>query len=126
MKDFLKIVLASVLGFLIAQIILFFIAMIMFVGAASSFMGSMTSDKFILQENSVLNLKLSGTIVERTAEPDPFTSMLGSDYITEMGLNDIVSAIRKAKNNNKIKGIYIDSRSYTAGLSPPRIHIIFH
>jgi len=117
MKDFLKIVLASVLGFLIAQIILFFIAMIMFVGAASSFMGSMTSDKFILQENSVLNLKLSGTIVERTAEPDPFTSMLGSDYITEMGLNDIVSAIRKAKNNSKIKGIYIDSREVSASMA---------
>src|SRR5690554_2064381 len=117
MKDFLKIMLASALGFLIAQILIFFIAMIMFFGAASSFMGSMTSEKFILQENSVLNLRLNGPIVDRTPEDDPFTSLIGSEYQTTMGLNDIVSAIRKAKSEDKIKGIYLDSRMLTASMA---------
>lgn len=117
MKDFLKIMLASALGFLIAQILIFFIAMIMFFGAASSFMGSMTSEKFILQENSVLNLRLNGPIVDRTPEDDPFTSLIGSEYQTTMGLNDIVSAIRKAKNEDKIKGIYLDSRMLSASMA---------
>lgn len=117
MKDFLKIMLASALGFLIAQIILFFIAMIMFLGTASSLLGSISSEKFTLQENSVLNLRLDGTIVDRTPESDPFTSLIDSEYSSTMGLNDIVSAIRKSKSDNKIKGIYIDSRMVSASMA---------
>ena len=96
MKDFLKIMIASALGFLIAQILISIIAMVMFIGAAGSIFSSMSSEKFVLQNNSVLNLRLDGTIVERVADPDPFTSMLSSQYPSAMGLNDIVSAIRKA------------------------------
>lgn len=114
MKDFLKIMLASALGFLIANIVLSFIALIFFVGAMGSLMGSMSSDKFILQENSVLNLRLNTVINERVAEEDPFTSLLTSDMPSPMGLNEIVSAIRKAKNEDKIKGIYLDFRTLLA------------
>lgn len=117
MKDFLKVMIASALGFLIAQIIISIIAMVMFIGAAGSVFSSMSSEKFLLQDNSVLNLKLDGTIVERVAEPDPFTSLLSSQYPSSMGLNDIVSAIRKAKNNDNIKGIYLDSRSLSASMA---------
>src|SRR5690554_3675067 len=117
MKDFLKIMIASALGFLIAQILISIIAMVMFIGAAGSIFSSMSSEKFVLQNNSVLNLRLDGTIVERVADPDPFTSMLSSQYPSAMGLNDIVSAIRKAKSNDKIKGIYIDSRMMTASMA---------
>ena len=118
MKDFLKIVLASALGFVIANILFSIIAMIFFFGAIGSFLGSMSGgEKFILQDNTVLNLRLNGSIMERTPEEDPFTSMIGSDRPLPMGLNDIVSAIRKAKNNDKIKGIYIDSRIMTASMA---------
>ena len=117
MKDFLKVMIASALGFLIAQIIISIIAMVMFIGAAGSVFSSMSSEKFLLQDNSVLNLKLDGTIVERVAEPDPFTSLLSSQYPSNMGLNDIVGAIRKAKSNDNIKGIYLDSRSLSASMA---------
>ena len=118
MKDFLKIVLASALGFVIANILFSIIAMIFFFGAIGSFLGSMSGgEKFILQDNTVLNLRLNGSIMERTPEEDPFTSMIGSNRPLPMGLNDIVSAIRKAKNNDKIKGIYIDSRIMTASMA---------
>lgn len=118
MKDFLKIVLASALGFVIANILFSIIAMIFFFGAIGSFLGSMSGgEKFILQDNTVLNLRLNGPITERTPEEDPFTSMIGSNRPLPMGLNDIVSAIRKAKNNDKIKGIYIDSRIMTASMA---------
>lgn len=117
MKDFLKIMIASALGFLIAQIIISIIAMVMFFGAAGSLFSTMSSEKFVLQNNSVLNLRLDGTIVERVAEPDPFTSMLSSKYPSDMGLNDIVSAIRKAKSNDNIKGIYLDSRMLYASMA---------
>ena len=117
MKDFLKVMIASALGFLIAQIIISIIALVIFIGAAGSVFSSMSSEKFLLQNNSVLNLKLDGTIVERVAEPDPFTSLLSSQYPSNMGLNDIVSAIRKAKSNDNIKGIYLDSRNLSASMA---------
>jgi protease-4 len=118
MKDFLKIVLASALGFVIANILFSIIAMIFFFGAMGSLLGSMsTPEKFILQDNTVLNLRLNGPITERTPEEDPFTSLIGYDLPSTLGLNDIVSAIRKAKNNDKVKGIYIDSRAMTASMA---------
>ncbi len=98
MKDFLKIMLASALGFIIANIIFYFIAMILFFGAMGSMVGSLSSEKFTLQDNSVLHLRLNSPITERIAEEDPFTSLFSSDLLAPMGLNDIVSAIRKAKN----------------------------
>ena len=117
MKDFLKVTIASTLGFIIAQIIISIIALVMFVGAAGSMFSTMSTDKFMLQNNSVLNLRLDGAIVERVAEPDPFTSMLSSQYPSAMGLNDIVGAIRKAKSNDNIKGIYLDSRMISASMA---------
>lgn len=118
MKDFLKIMLASALGFVIANILFSIIAMIFIFGAMGSFLGSIsTGENFILQDNTVLNLRLNGPITERTPEEDPFTSMMGSNRPLPMGLNDIVSAIRKAKNNDKIKGIYIDSRALSASMA---------
>ncbi|MBK5194680.1 MAG: signal peptide peptidase SppA [Proteiniphilum sp.] len=117
MKDFLKIMLASALGFIIASIIFSLIAMIFFFGAMGSMVGSLSSEKFTLQDNSVLNLRLNGPITERTPEEDPFTSLISPDIPTAMGLNDIVSAIRKAKNNEKINGIYLDSRMMSASMA---------
>ena len=117
MKDFPKIMLASAVGFLIAQVVLSLIAMLIFFGVMGSVVSSVSSEKFTLQENSVLNLRLDGPIVERTAEEDPFTSMIEDYYPAPMGLNDIVSAIRKAKNDEKIKGIYIDSRMLMASMA---------
>ncbi|MFA6795451.1 MAG: signal peptide peptidase SppA, partial [Proteiniphilum sp.] len=68
MKDFIKIMLASAVGFLIAQVVLSLIAMLFFLGMMGSVLSSVSSDKFILQENTVLNLRLDGPIVERTPE----------------------------------------------------------
>ncbi len=117
MKDFLKIMLASALGFIIANVIFSLIAMIFFFGAMGSVIDSISSEKFSLQDNSVLNLRLSGPINERTPEQDPFTSMISRDETQPIGLNDIVSAIRKAKSSDKIKGIYLDSRMMSASMA---------
>ncbi len=106
---------ASAVGFIIANIILSFIAFIFFSTMISSLSNSLsTKEKFILEENSVLNLVLEGTIQERIPENDPFTDTFGGNKVSNMGLNDIVGAIRKAKNEDKIKGIYIDSRMFSA------------
>ena len=111
MKDFFKVVLASALGFLAANIILFILSMVFFFGIIGSMAGDST---FKLQDNSVLHLKLSGQINERVSEADPLTELLSSSDPTPMGLNDITNSIRKAKDNDKIRGIYIDARMLAA------------
>ena len=127
MKDFFKIVLASALGFLIANIIFSIVSIIIFFGFIGSLVGDIGQSTFKLQDNSVLHLKLSGNINERIAEDDPFTALLGSNVPAPMGLNDITNAIRKAKDNNSIKGIYIDSRMFvgsTASLAEIRGELV--
>ena len=111
MKDFFKVVLASALGFLAANIILFILSMVFFFGLIGSMAGDST---FKLKDNSVLHLKLSGQINERVSEADPLTELLSSSVPTPMGLNDITNSIRKAKDNDKIRGIYIDARMLAA------------
>lgn len=114
MKDFFKMMLASALGFIIASLIFSFISMLIMFAMMGSMINSFgKQESFALQNNSVLNLRLQGSIQERGAESDPFSELLGNRTVT-MGLNDIVGAIRKAKNNDKVKGIYLDSRIFTA------------
>lgn len=118
MRDFTKIMLASALGFIIANIVFSIIAFILFFGTMGSLFSSMSSkDTFVLKDNSVLNLRLQGTITERTPKDDPFLSLLNQSQTSVMGLNDITAAIRKAKDNEKIKGIYIDSRMFSASMA---------
>ncbi len=114
MKDFFKMMLASTVGFIIASFIFSLISMLVIFG----FVGSMAEtvgkqQMFTLQQNSVLHLQLDGQIQERVAESDPFMELLG-DVASPTGLNDIVGAIRKAKSNDNIKGIYLDARMFSA------------
>lgn len=113
MKDFFKIVLASALGFVIATILLSIISMILFFSMASSMTAAFNADQYVVQDNSILNLRLSGVIQERISVDDPFSDIMPRNE-SVMGLDEITSAIRKARNDNKIKGIYIDSRIFSA------------
>ncbi|HQG08639.1 MAG TPA: signal peptide peptidase SppA, partial [Dysgonamonadaceae bacterium] len=113
MKDFFKIMLASALGFVIATILLSIISIIMFFSVASSMTAAFNADQYVVQDNSILNLRLSGVIQERISVDDPFSDIMPRDE-SVMGLDEITSAIRKARNDNKIKGIYIDSRIFSA------------
>lgn len=114
MKDFFKMMFASTLGFIIAAILFSLLSMLILVGMVGSMASSVGGkQQFVLQDNSVLHLKLNGIIQERVADNDPFTELLGSTP-GPIGLNDIVGAIRKAKNNDKIKGIYLDTRIFSA------------
>lgn len=106
--------LASALGFIVASFIFSLLSMLFLFGMMGSLAGSIGKQQPVsLQNNTVLHMKLSGAIQERVADSDPFTELLG-DSPGPMGLNDIVGAIRKARNNDKIKGIYIDTRFFTA------------
>ena len=61
-----------------------------------------------VKENSVFVIKLDGSINERAEPGTPFDGLLGLDETGSMGLDDLISSIRKAKDEENIKGIYIE------------------
>ena len=78
-------------------------------------MGDMFSSSTVtLQDKSVYRLQLKGTLVEQAQETNPFASLMGSvpygSYAQEetVGLDEILSNIRLAKNDDKILGIWLD------------------
>ena len=59
----------------------------------------------VVPPNSVFTLELKGTIQERY-QPSPVDQFF-EDQISTYGLEDILNAIQKAKENDLIKGIYL-------------------
>ena len=61
-----------------------------------------------VKDNSVFVIKLDGTISERVDADSPLNALLGMGDMSAMGLNDLIASIRKAKDNDNIKGIYLE------------------
>lgn len=107
--NFLRNLLASILGVFIAFGILFFI-FLMFI----SLLGS-SEDDVAIGRNSVLELRIEGAVNDYVGnnDDDPFSGFVDKSQ----GLDDILHAIRVAKNDSKIKGISINNNFLSAGLS---------
>jgi len=103
MKSFLKYTLATICGILILMMVGGILFMISLVGIVAS---SSSSTK--VDDNSVFVLKLNGTVSERVEDNSPLSQLLGQADMEAMGLDDIVASIRKAKDNDNIKGIYLE------------------
>ena len=108
MKEFFKYVLATVCGIIALGIVAGIFFMISFASMIAS--GSAVPE---VKDNSVLVLKLNGTVSEQSAEGTPFDALLGAADMEAMGLDDIVAAIKEAKDNDHIKGIYIEGGAAT-------------
>ena len=107
MKDFLKFTLATVTGIILSSIVLFIIGMVTLFGIMAA-----SDTETIVKKNSVMILDLNGTLVERTQEdPLGILSQLFNDDSNTYGLDDILSSIKKAKENEDIKGIYLQANS---------------
>jgi len=104
MKDFLKFTFATVVGIILSSIVMFFISIMVIVGMLSD-----TDAETIVKKNSVMMLDLNGTLAERSQQ-NPWDKLLGDDT-TVYGLDDILASIKKAKEHDDIKGIYIQASS---------------
>lgn len=102
MKDFFKHTLATIAGLFIFSIIVIIIGVMSLVGMVSA--GEATKT---VADKSVLVLNLSGELQEQS-EDNVFQQFAGTPF-GNLGLEKILSAIKKAKNNDKIKGIYIEA-----------------
>ncbi len=108
MKDFFKFTFATVTGVILSAIVLFFVGALIFFSAIAS-----SEAETQVGKNSVMMLELKGELRERN-ESMPYETLLGNDYQT-YGLDDILSSIRKAKENENIKGIYLQMDYLAAG-----------
>ena len=103
MKQFFKMTLATICGIAIFLLIAGFFLVISLVGMLAS-----ESAPTKVEDNSVFVIKLSGTINERAEGNTPFDAVLGMNDMSAMGLDDLIASIRKAKDNDDIKGIYLE------------------
>lgn len=102
MKDFFKYTAATVVGIIVFTIVCVALSVMSIVGMVAS-----ASATQAVEKNSVLVLKLNGSIDEQGT--DNTIGKLTGNYIPSTGLNDILSAIKKAKDEENIKGIYFDA-----------------
>lgn len=113
MKDFFKYLLATVVGIFVTSLLMFFI----FLGVIGAMMSK--SEKPIeVKNNSLMVLKFNNVIVDRSSN----NPMANFDFMSfkpenNLGLNDILKAIKNAADDPKIKGIYIESENIPAGIA---------
>lgn len=117
MKQFFKFMFASML----AMLVTFFITMIIFFAVIGTLISSATSssEKIVkIKDNSVLHLKFDYPIKDRTSN-NPFENIDFSTFETHenLGLDLILKNIAKAKDDDKIKGIYLDLTSINTGMA---------
>ena len=116
MKQFLKYVLATVTGIILVLIIVGILGGISLVGMAAK-----SASTTQVEENSVYTLKLSGMLNERAAS-NPLAELTGQ-VSENLGLDNMLEAIQKAKENENIKGIYIEAGAFSSD-TPASSHAI--
>ena len=104
--------LATICGIVILGLVMTLFFVISMVGMFAS-----ESSPTKVKENSVFVLKLDGSVNERSEEGIPFDDLLGIGESGSVGLDDLIASIRKAKDEENIKGIYIEGAS--AGFDSP-------
>ena len=78
---------------------------------------ALSSSNVELKDKTVYRLQLKGTLIEQAQEDNPFANLLNSvpyssyTKVETVGLDQILSNIRLAKNNDKILGIWLDGAS---------------
>ena len=113
--NFLRTFFASLLGTIVAFVV-GFILFFMIIGSLASSLGSEETASAIIQDNSILSLKLDLPILDNIPGTQNFQISLGLDP-ESVKLIDIVTAIELAKTNDKIKGIHLRSDYLMAGWS---------
>jgi protease IV len=111
--QFLKNLLASVLGTFIAIVLAFVFLFIMIAGVASSFD---STDEVTVKEKSVLTINLQKPITDRSPKQFDFETAFYIDA-ESIGLDKILASIHAAKDDERIEGISIEHTFLQSGMS---------
>lgn len=102
MKDFFKNVAATIVGLFAFGLVMTILGFICIIGMVAS-----SNSKPALKDNAVMVMKLQGQIEDRTE--DNWLGELTGEQFNNLGMNKILSSIRKAKDEDKVKGIYLET-----------------
>ena len=102
MKDFFKNVAATIVGLFAFGLIMTILGFICIIGMIAS-----SNSKPTLKDNAVMVLKLQRQIEDRSE--DNWLGELTGEQFNNLGMNKILSSIRKAKDEEKVKGIYLET-----------------
>ncbi len=114
MKQFFKFMFASMLGTFLILVVCFFL----FIGILVSMISFSNKDEVKISNKSVLHIKLENMVSDRSSN-NPFQSFNFNTMKSnkELGLNDILVNLKKAKTDPNIKGIYLDVSNIPMGIS---------
>lgn len=115
--NFTKGFLASLLGSLASFILIFSFFLIIISGLTTLVNSEQKTS--LIEKNSVLFLDLNKPIIDRAPAYAEFESILGIEQ-KALGLNSIISAIKKASEDDRIKGIELRSGFIMAGWAQTR------
>ncbi len=111
--SFFKTMLAGALGTILASIVAGFLFVLLLVGLINSISAK---EEIVIQEKSILVLDLSGNIVEKGTSP--FELPAGIPFLSgsnNIGLYEIREAVKTAKDDEKILGIYFKPGNFASG-----------
>ena len=103
MKSFLKQVLAVIVGICSVgafATLMFFVMLCVMLATGD--------EKQSVSDNSILRIELTGTVVDRSTPDSPLNQLLGRSNASSQGLDVLIDAIKTAKGDKRIKGIYIE------------------
>ncbi|MBC7916157.1 MAG: signal peptide peptidase SppA [Pyrinomonadaceae bacterium] len=114
MKEFFKMVFASMLGMVLSFFVIFIILLVVVAGVIAT----VDNDKVKVSANSIIHMSLDHPIQERSSKnPLDKIDFPGFESNKSIGLNDILASLKQAKNDDKIKGIFLDVSSVQAGMA---------
>lgn len=109
MKSFIKNIFSSALGFFLALGVLLLVGFIFTIGSIASASQSQAPS---VKNNSVLYISLNGSLEEQSVD-DPLSELFGGDDAS-LGLNQLLAAVKRAGENKKIKGIFLEAGTLAA------------
>ena len=110
MKQFFKMMFASVLGVIVGVTVLVVVGVMMGVGLLTM---STSSSTYVPQKQTILKLSLSGALKDHATE-NPLASFMGDD-LQVLSLSDVLDGIQVAKENPHVAGIYLKAGYFSAG-----------
>ena len=113
MKQFFKMMFASTLGFFVGLRLAGGIAIVFMIGMVAGLSSNSQAVYTPKAENSVFKIAFEGDIRE-SAEENPFTNLL-TGREPDLSLRDLLKSIRHAKEQESVKGIYLDMGVFSGG-----------
>lgn len=115
MKQFFKFTLATITGIVITTVVGTLILFGVFGAIASS-----SEAPVKIKSPSIYELELNGQLVDRSQD-DPFSGAfaeaMGQPVVKNVGLDDVLMNIQKAKNDSLVKGIYLKGGTLSGGMA---------